>query len=304
MRLLITGAHGFIGASIGLFARAEGHDIIGVDRHLTAPDGWDGAYHALDFANNLATDDLSRLIAQADPQLVLHAAGAASVAASYDTPLEDLNASVMLWARLLDGVRRSGTSPLVVFPSSAAVYGNPVTLPVAETAAIAPISPYGFHKRACELLGEEYATCFGLNVAVVRLFSTYGPRQRRLLLWELFERAAGSDSEITLYGTGKESRDYLYIDDLARTILSLGAQTTSGYQLLNVASGSEITTAELAAQVAQAVGVSKPVRAQGGLQTGNPLNWCADISRLKQQGAAFSRSFADGLANCVEAWRA
>jgi UDP-glucose 4-epimerase len=80
--------------------------------------------------------------------------------------------------------------------SSAAVYGNPQTLPVGEDQPVAPLSPYGFHKRQAELLVEEFARIYGLKGAVARIFSAYGPGLRRQVIWDICDRLlAGSDFE-------------------------------------------------------------------------------------------------------------
>ena len=86
-------------------------------------------------------------------------------------------------------------------PASAAVYGNPSTLPVNETAELRPISPYGFHKIACELLAREAAQCFDQDVLICRFFSVFGRKQHRLLVWELYQQLVGSDDAISLDGT-------------------------------------------------------------------------------------------------------
>jgi UDP-glucose 4-epimerase len=299
VRLLITGIHGFIGSSVGLFARGAGHEVLGVDLPAQPPAGWQGGYRQLDAAHA----DLAAPVREFAPDALVHAAGSASVGDSYQAPLDDLRAAVLTWANTLDGVRRSGLAPLVLFPSSAAVYGNPARLPVAEDAPLAPISPYGFHKAACELLAREYAECFGLDVLVARLFSVYGPRQRRLLLWELFARAAGAEPEIRLHGTGKETRDYLHVDDVAAALLHAATARPRGLTVLNVASGEAVATGDLARLVAGALGTTKPVRALGEVQTGNPVHWRADVTRLKALGADFHRPLGEGVRACVEAWR-
>ncbi|MBI5136926.1 MAG: NAD(P)-dependent oxidoreductase [Nitrospirae bacterium] len=299
MRVLITGCHGFVGSSVGLCAARAGHGVMGVGLSAQPPTGWPGAYRQMD----VAFSDLAAPVRDFQPDMVLHAAGSASVGGSYQAPVDDLRAAVMTWANTLDGVRRSGLAPLVVFPSSAAVYGNPDTLPVREDAPISPISPYGFHKAAGELVAREYAACFGLNVVVARLFSVYGPRQRRLLLWELYERAVGPEAEVVLHGTGGESRDYLHVDDLAGVLLELGAVRPAGLTMVNVASGRETRTIDLARMVVAAVGCAKPVRPLGQAQTGNPVNWRADVSALNSLVPVAVRPLEEGIGACVRAWR-
>jgi len=203
MRVLVTGSGGFIGGSIGRAAARAGHQVLGLARRSQPERDWPAAHQQVDVAHA----DLAGLIRDFKPDMVFHGAGTASVGASLSAPLEDLRAAVLTWANLLEGIRRSGAPTTVVFPSSAAVYGNPRELPVSEDDAVSPISPYGFHKAACELLAAEYASCFGLHVIVGRVFSVFGARQRRLLVWELFAQLTGSDPTVTLQGTGTESRD-------------------------------------------------------------------------------------------------
>jgi len=299
VRLLITGIHGFIGGGVGRAARGAGHDVLGLDLAAQAPKGWDGSYTQLD----AAFADAAPVVRDFAPDAVLHAAGTASVGQSYAAPLDDLRAAVLTWANVLDGIRRSALKPVVLFPSSAAVYGNPERLPVAEDAPVRPISPYGFHKAACELIGWEHVDCFGLDVVLARLFSVYGPGQRRLLLWELYERAIGPEAEITLLGTGKETRDYLHVDDVAAALLAVARKRPRGLTVVNVASGEAIETGALAGIVARAAGVEKPVRARGAEREGDPAHWRADVARLRSFGAATHRPLEAGVRGCVEAWR-
>src|SRR5262245_35134718 len=162
MRLLITGCSGFLGRNVSEAGSRNGHDILGIGRS-GCPSGWPGKYHQ----RNL-TADFAAVIHDYRPDVILHFAGPASVDESFLDPLSDQQASVLTWSNTLESVRRSGLSPLVLFPSSAAVYGNPHVLPVSEKAAVVPISPYGFHKAACDLPALEHSAGFGLNLGVRR----------------------------------------------------------------------------------------------------------------------------------------
>src|SRR4051794_2617771 len=118
MRLLITGCSGFLGRTIAQVAARRGHAILGISRS-SKPAGWLGEY-----LQKALASDLDRIIRDFVPDAILHLAGPASVNSSFVAPLSDLNASVLTWINTLDSVRRSGVLPLVLFPSSAAVYGN------------------------------------------------------------------------------------------------------------------------------------------------------------------------------------
>jgi len=129
----------------------------------------------------------------------------------------------------------------------------------------------------CETLAREYSSCYGIPTLVVRLFSMFGPKQRRLLVWELFWQFQTA-SEVIIEGTGEESRDYLAADDLAAALAKLLPVVQSGHTVLNVGSGISVTVRELAERVKKILHSPKRIRYQGLERPGNPRNWQADIS--------------------------
>ena len=278
MRILITGSRGFVGASFGNFAAASGYELLGISRSSQPDRGWPGRH----IQGDAARADLAPIIRDFNPDLLLQAAGSASVGASIADPVGDFRATAVTLINVLEGVRRSGREPLVVFPSSAAVYGNPASLPVGEDAPCAPISPYGFHKTACEILAREYSQCLGLSAVVCRLFSLFGSRQRRLLAWEIYAQLAGKADTLELQGTGAETRDFLHSDDLARAILMLSPVVPRGEcTVLNVASGRETPILQLAETMHAMVAPEKKITCRGVARPGDPHRWCAEITRLR-----------------------
>lgn len=305
MRILITGSSGFVGGSFGRFAARAGHEVLGVGRASQPGVGWPGAYAQAD----VSSSDLSDTVTSFAPDVLLHAAGTASVSASLTSPLDDLRASVLTWANVLDSVRRSGARPLILFPSSAAIYGDSSERPAREDAAPRPISPYGFHKAACELLAREYAECFGLSLVVCRLFSVFGEAQRRLLVWELYRQFASDASIVRLEGTGEETRDYLHVEDASAAMLELAAVFAHGrdagrFVVVNVASGEETRVLELAAQMRALVAPAKEVHCRGQARAGDPQRWHADTGALRSLAPRWQpQPFAQRLARCVAAWQ-
>jgi UDP-glucose 4-epimerase len=304
MKLLVTGSRGFVGGSVGRLAAAAGHEVLGIARSSQPEADWPGQYAQAD----VLSAPLAEIIAGFAPDAVLHGAGAASVGSSFAAPLEDLRAAMLTWANTLESIRLSGVRPVILFPSSAAVYGNPAALPVAEDAPVNPVSPYGFHKAACELVAREYAECFGLNIVVCRLFSVFGPRQRRLLVWELFEQIVGPQPTVTLQGSGRESRDYLDLDDLAAVLLALAAhpalQDAAGQaQILNLCRGQETPVLELAHLMTSLCAMDKLVSCLGADRPGNPVRWVGNPARLHDLLPDWQpRPLADSLGQCIEAW--
>ena len=303
MKVLITGARGFVGSSLAQRAAEKGFEVLGVGRTSQAPPDWIGSYVWAD----VALSDLTPIVNGFRPDLVVHCAGSASVSASLAAPLDDLRAAVLTFANTLEGIRRSEVRPFLIFPSSAAVYGNPARLPISEDEACRPISPYGFHKLAAEQLVQEYVTCHRMRATTCRIFSLIGRRQRRLLLWDLYQQFVGSADEVVMQGTGEETRDYLHVDDLCDTFLQLhryGANDLPNGSILNVASGVETTIAILAQLLKEILGSKKPIVFSGRPRPGDPTRWVADCSKLN--GIYPSRpvsKLAEAIQTVVSNWQ-
>ena len=308
MRLLVIGCLGFLGRTVSQMGVQRGDEVLGISRSGRPP-GWRGEY-----LQKTVLGDLDSVIQHFEPEVVLHAAGPTAVESSFAAPVDDLQASLVTWAQTLDAVRRSGLKPLLIFPSSAAVYGDSQTLPIAEEAAIAPISPYGFHKAACELLALEYSKLFGLRVLVCRFFSLFGALQRRLLIWELYEQLAGPDTIVWLRGKGSESRDYLEVYDAASAVFQLISCLCDGRDaaydnrcqpvVVNIASGEETNILDLAGQLRVMLAPEKRICCRRSEMPGRPERWCADITRLRSMIPHWRyRPLPAGLSECVAAWQ-
>jgi UDP-glucose 4-epimerase len=305
MRLFVTGARGFVGFAVTEAAVRRGWDVCGIGRSTQPPENWSGQYCWADVAHS----DLTPLINGFKPDIVFHGAGSASVEQSFATPVDDLRASVLTFANLLDAIRRSRQRPAILFPSSAAVYGNPSRLPISESAPTKPISPYGFHKLQCEILAEQYRKCFSLKVIVCRLFSLFGPRQKRLLLWELFQQFTSDKPFVQLQGTGEETRDYLSAGDAASAMMDLAAQPIDGNEnessTINIASGEETSVFSLALTLRAILGSDKSVKAGAKTRLGDPVRWQADVTRLKGVVTTYPLApLEQRLLSCVEGFRA
>lgn len=301
MRWIVTGCHGFLGASFSEYAAADGHEVLGIARSSQPPLAFKGRYLSAD----VAVSELAADFREFRPDAILHAAGSASVAASFKSPHDDFRASLAAWSNVLDAIRRSETQPIVFFPSSAAVYGQPESLPVSETAAPNPMSPYGYHKYGGEILAESYARFFGARIVLLRLFSVFGPRQRKLLLWDIYRQIRNATASIELSGTGREARDFLHIGDLSSAILELAQlKIEPGDRLLlNIGRGEERTVLSIANALLHAGGLTLPVWCKGEARIGDPDRWVADIGRLRSLIPNWApKPLEQSLAETVLAW--
>ena len=229
MVTLVTGANGFLGGYISRRLSEAGETVIEAGRPEV----------------RLPSTEFDELLVRSRPDTVVHCAGPASVPFSFEDPVADLQGSAGVLATILDRLRRVDPPPRLLLLSSAAVYGEPSGLPVDERAELAPLSPYGFHRMACELVVREFNEVYGVPAATMRIFSAYGEGLQRQIVWDICRKAI-QDERVELSGTGLESRDFIHahdVADAAHAIFEGGSFTNEAY---NVGSGRETTIRELA----------------------------------------------------------
>jgi nucleoside-diphosphate-sugar epimerase len=276
---VVTGSGGFLGSTIASRARGKGIEVVDPRVHLPS---------------ELFAAELARIA----PEVVVHTAGPSSVAASFASAEEDFRSAVNGTRCVLESVRSSAPEALIVYLSSAAVYGEPIRVPIVEDDPIRPISPYGFHKAAAEMSIAEYVRIHSSRAVSLRIFSAYGPGLRRQVVHDLMRRCR-PDEELVLDGTGEETRDFVYADDVARAVEQVVSNAPGRGEAYNVASGREVSLRSLAESLRRA-GCAGDVSFTGRRRLGDPLRWCADISRLTSLGYRPSVSLDAGLA---DTWR-
>jgi len=281
--ILITGVSGFLGRAIAHHFSRRSISVYGVDRSSAenAPFADLKAYLPL----TLPDPRFESLLAEWQPQAIIHCAGRASVSQSMLYPAEDYQQGPTLSFFVLDAIRRVIPKCAFLMLSSAAVYGNPLRLPVCEDDTLAPISAYGFHKWQSELLCQEFTSIYGLKTASARIFSAYGPGLRRQVIWDLAYKAL-TQKEILLQGTGQESRDFIHANDIALALETILEHASLQGEAYNVASGEQTSISALTAIILDSLNLDLPVRASGIAQPGVPGNWQADISRISALGYA------------------
>jgi len=282
--VLITGASGFLGTWLADALFASGYDIIGVDlRAPLKPRIWANFMTA-------STDnaDWESLLSGRFLHAVYHLAGGASVALSVSDPYSDFSNLLPGTARMALYLVKHQPQARFVFFSSAAVYGNVQVLPTNEDVFKQPISPYGVHKYLAESLLEDYSRIYSLHVTVLRIFSVYGPGLRKQLIWDVSNRAlqaqADGQTQIELFGTGAETRDFIYVKDLCDSIISLlQIPPAKLYEVLNMASGVEVSITEIANCILKHLDVGITATFDGQIPKGDPFNMKADVSRLSKK---------------------
>jgi UDP-glucuronate 4-epimerase len=314
MRILVTGAAGFIGSVLVDRLLARGDEVVGLDNF--------DPYYApsLKRANLLGALEQSgfRLV-EADirdpgrvdavfqevrPEAVVHLAALAGVRPSIERPGLYVSVNVGGTTHLLDSASKLDPLPRFVFASSSSIYGDRTVAPFRESDSVDhPVSPYAATKRACELLAYAFHQIHGLPVTGLRFFTAYGPRNRPDLAIAKFAALIDRGQEVPMFGDGSTRRDYTYVDDIADGVLR-AVDRCSGHHLYNLGHSEPIELRSMIETLGQALGKVPQVR-QLPEQPGDVRLTCADISRAAADlGYAPRTSFREGIEAFVAWYRA
>ena len=180
--------------------------------------------------------------------VIFHEAAFVSVPQSMDDPLTCFEINQRGTEILLEAARKAGVGRMVL-ASSAAVYGDSDAMPLDEQTPLRPLSPYAVSKRVNELYAEMYTRSFGLDVVALRYFNVYGPRQRPDSMYAaavpIFARRLLDGKPVTIYGDGGQTRDLVYVGDVARANLIASEHPAAPGQVFNVCTGDETRVIDL-----------------------------------------------------------
>jgi nucleoside-diphosphate-sugar epimerase len=287
MRVLITGAAGFIGSHLTEACLERGWKVTAIDSLTTYYSPTDKVRNAERFSRHsdclyleqdLLDVDLDLLVR--DVQVVFHLAGQAGVRASWGQGFDaytQLNVTAL--QRVLEAARGARELTKFVFASSSSVYGDAETLPTSEDQILRPISPYGATKALGEHLCYLYYRAFGLPTVALRFFSVYGPRQRPDMGFHRLIEAGLSGSSFPLYGDGEQTRDFTYVDDIVDGTLASVGDAEPG-SVLNLGGGARISMNEVIDLVRAEFSDLKIERLDTG--RGDARDTGADIGRARE----------------------
>jgi dTDP-glucose 4,6-dehydratase/UDP-glucose 4-epimerase len=293
MKFLIIGSKGFIGSNLVNFLNNEGYQVFEAD--VVVDYEKQDNYFLVDATNA----NYHAIFEQQSFDVCINCAGAASVPASIKQPHRDFQLNTVNVFKLLDAIRHYQPECKYINLSSAAVYGNPQRLPVHERDEAKAISPYGYHKKMSEQICEEFFRFFKVKTCSLRIFSAYGEGLRKQLFWDLAQKAQKA-TEIRLFGTGYESRDFIYIGDLVRAILLVTENAKFHGEAINIANGREITIREAVKSFYSFFDKKINVNFSGESRPGDPNNWQADIQQLIGLGYKSEFTLEKGLQNYYE----
>jgi UDP-glucose 4-epimerase len=313
--ILVTGGAGFIGSHLVRALLRGGHGVRVLDDFSTGkPANLDGA-EALagkhDARFQLIAGDVRDEVKMHDAvdgcSAVAHLAAVASVARSLEDPV---GANSVTQGGTIDALRAAVAVdvPRFVLASSCAVYGDAAQLPVAESSPPRPLSPYAEAKLGAEQACAAAADAGQITAACLRFFNVYGPRQdpgsEYSGVISRFMSAAAVGESVTVYGDGEQTRDFVYVGDVAEALVRALLRPLSGISTLNVGSGTQTSLLTIIGRLEELAGGSIERRFEGARQ-GDIHDSCADAGRARWVlGWEPARSFADGLAETWEWYRA
>jgi UDP-glucuronate 4-epimerase len=242
-RYLVTGAAGFIASAVCKRLVAEGHTVVGVDNLNDAYDVRLKHFRLREVrplisfieADICDRDAMARLFAREKLDAVINLAARAGVRQSVDNPWLYFDTNVTGTLNLLDLCRRHGIEKFVI-ASTSSLYGDSKAMPFSETLPTdRPLSPYAASKKAAEAACYTYHHLHGLDVSVVRYFTVYGPAGRPDMSLFRFVQWVNEGRTVILYGDGTQSRDFTYVEDIARGTV-LAAQKRVGFEVINLGS--------------------------------------------------------------------
>ncbi len=295
MRVLVTGGAGFIGSHVCDAFLANGDKVCVIDD--LSHGRVDRLPESIEFYREsvLNAPLLSRLVAEIRPELICHLAAQVDVRVSVASPGQDAEVNVIGTVNLLEAARDVGAR-LIFSSTGGAIYGEGVPVPSSESTLSAPSSPYGVAKYCAEQYVDLYNRLFGTEHSVLRFANVYGPRQGssgEACVVSAFCANGIQGSPLTIYGDGKQTRDYVYVDDCVAAFVAVAKYGKAG--IWNIGTGTEVNVLELAELVARLTGSgSQPVFAPA--RTGELSRSALDWERAAQDlGWRPATSLADGV---------
>lgn len=317
MKIVVTGAAGFIGSHTCERLVARGHDVIGVDvfDDYLYPAGpkrrnaealvatLDSARFAL-IESDICDRDRMHEIIDSSVDVVCHLAALAGVRPSLREPLRYIRTNLHGTTVLLEACRENGVDRMA-FASSSSVYGSKaregqdlgsIAAFREDDPCLTPASPYAATKRSGELLGSTYRDLYGVGVSCLRFFTVYGPRQRPDMAIHKFVKAIAAGEPITLFGDGSSRRDYTYIDDIVTGVVATCEKLSPGsFKIYNLGGTATTSLAELVSIIEETLQKNAVIR-RLPMQPGDVPITFADIRVAREElGYQPETSVQDGV---------
>lgn len=308
--ILITGGAGFIGSTLANYLSKENKIIVVDDLSM-------GKQENLISSNNIKFVEgdvadkvlMEQLLSEYSFAYIFHLAAVASVADSVERPVATHRVNFESVLILLELIRQYQPNlKRLVFSSSAAVYGDELTLPKQEESVIRPLTPYAVDKFAAEQYALDYYHLYDIPTSAVRFFNVFGPNQNpnspysgviSILIDRYKKQLAGEPAVFTLFGDGSQSRDFVYIEDVIQALLLVATKDEALGKQFNVGTGNSTTLLELIQAIDKILNVKLALKFEEE-RSGDIHDSLADISKIKTLGYQPKFDILDGMQRYIE----
>ena len=289
VRALVTGADGFMGSHLTEKLVSMGADVSvyvrGNSQTGTVQYKLKNIGHIKDklktiITGNISNSDSIKLIEKNNPQVIFHLAADAYVPNSFEHPLEVMETNLIGTLNVLHAVMRLHELQQVVCTSSSEIYGTAQYAPIDEKHPLNPTSPYAASKAAADRYCFAYWNTYKLPIAIIRPFNTYGPRHTYDVIPK-FIKLALQGKDLTVYGTGNQSRDFTYIDDMVNAFILMGSENKAIGEFVNFGTSVDVSINEVAKKII-AISSSKSKVVHHGERLAEVNRLCCDYNKAKK----------------------
>lgn len=288
MKILVTGAAGFIGSHLVQALLEKGNDVFGIDnfdeyyaREIKEENIKEATnndrFHFLNL--DLRDRPSVKALLQNEFDVVVHLAGRGGVRRSILEPEKYIELNYLSTFNLIESMKETGHKK-IVFASTSSVYGNRSQIPFKEDEmADCPISPYSATKKACEVLLYAYHHLYNFDVYALRFFTVYGPRQRPDMAIYKLVKSIFKEEVFEKFGNGKTERDYTFVSDIINGVVN-SVERVSGYEIINIGGSNTVELNRLISLAEEIIG-KKAIIVEKPIPEGDVLRTYADVSKAK-----------------------
>lgn len=290
-KVLITGISGFLGSNTAKLFSEKDFEVFGVDicdYKFERPVKF--------YKTDISSEKLKELNTEFD--YIIHCAGGSTVGQSINDPLCEFHKTVNTTAEVLEYMRKYNKNAKLIYPSSAAVYGNSYSDPIKESFELNPISPYGFYKKMTEDLCDLYYKNFGVKSNIIRFFSIYGEELKKQLLWDVCNKFYLQVGNIEFFGTGEEVRDWIYIQDAVELIYKT-ALNADDFGIINGGTGEGIKVKKIIKSVSEKLNNKLDFSFNNQMREGDPKCFIANTEKQNSVGWKQTYAIEQGIENYV-----
>lgn len=295
-KIIVTGGAGFIGSHLVDTLVKKGGIVTVIDNLKNGNiDNLSQSIDKITFKDIDIRDEKAIASALKDQDIIFHLAANADVPYSVKHPDYDFSVNIQGGYNVLKYALEYKVEKFI-FASSAAVYGEILYTPIDEKHPTNPISPYGASKLAIERLGSSYYKTYGFPFVAVRIFNTYGPRQRHYVMYDLLKKLYKDSTQLEVLGTGNQVRDYSYVLDTVEAFILAAENDQSSGEVFNIAGGRAISIKQVAEMLVSTLNIKdiNIIYTQKSWE-GDINTLIADISKIKNIGFSPNTSLEKGV---------